>query len=275
MAEADSTDVYGEYSEFYDNYVGDFLDDLPLYMEFANSAKTPVLEIGAGSGRLTLPMARNGVRVVAVDVSVSMLSILNARLKDEPQEVRDRVSVVQADACELDLGESFDLVMVPYYTFNYLLTDVDQKRALERIRAHLSDSGHVLLDMYTPWRRLEYCPPEPIFRNEVVDPRTGNRIRSWNIFSVDKEIQADYQSKIFEITTPGGSVTKREFTIHRHYMLPDQFEKLFTDNGFAIEGAYGGYHREAPKTDSPTPQDEYLRSPPLRTEQMMYVLRKV
>lgn len=57
MAEADGTDVYGEYSEFYDVYVGDFLNDLPFYMEFASPVKTRVLEIGAGSGRLTLPMA--------------------------------------------------------------------------------------------------------------------------------------------------------------------------------------------------------------------------
>ena len=259
MAEAERTDVYGEYSEFYDNYVWDFLDDLPFYMEFAVAAKTPVLEIGAGSGRLTLPMARDGVRVVAVDISVSMLSILSARLKEEPPEVQDRVRVVRADACELDLGERFDLVIVPYYTFNYLLTEADQEKALERIREHLSDSGHVLLDLYTPTAKLKYCPPEPIFRNEVVDPNTGNRIRSWNIFSVDKEIQADYQGKQFEITTPDGSVTRKEFTIHRHYMLPDQSEKLFTDNGFSIEGVYGGYRKEALRADS---------------QQMMYVLRK-
>ncbi|MCH7654078.1 MAG: methyltransferase domain-containing protein [Chloroflexi bacterium] len=194
-----------------------------------------------------------------MDISTSMLSLLNARLKEEPAEVRDRVSVVQADACELDLGEKFDLVMVPYYTFNYFLTEVDQKRALERIRAHMSDSAYALLDVYIPWNRLEYCPPEPIFRNEVVDPRNGNRIRSWNIFSLDKEIQADYQSKRFEITAPDGSVTSKEFMIQRRYTLPDQLEKLFADNGFAIEGVYGGYGKEAPKAKS---------------EQMMYVLRK-
>ncbi len=259
MDKVDATDVYGEYSEFYDVYVGDFLDDLPFYMEFASPIKTRVLEIGAGSGRLTLPMARGGVRVVAVDISPSMLSLLTARLKDEPPEVSDWVSVVQADACELELGEIFELVIVPYYTFNYFLTELDQKGALESIRAHMSDSAYALLDVYVPWKRLDYCSPEPIFRNEAVDPRNGNRIRSWNIFSLNKEIQADYQSKRFEITAPDGSVTKKEFTIHRRYTLPDQFEKLFTDAGFVIEGFYGGYRREAPEAKS---------------EQMMYVLRK-
>ena len=260
MDDVEGTDVYGEYSEFYDVYVGDFLDDLPFYMEFASSVRTPVLEIGAGSGRLTLPMARSGVRVVAVDISPSMLSLLNARLKDEPPEVRDRVSVVEADACELDLGEEFDLVIVPYYTFNYFLTELDQRRALERIRTHMSDSACALLDVFIPWGRLEYCPPEPILRNDAVDPRNGNRIRSWNSFILDKEKQQDYQKKRFKITAPSGSVTNKEFTIQRHYTLPDQLERLFADNGFAIEGVYGGYRREAPKVDC---------------EQMMYVLQKL
>ncbi len=259
MDETDANDVYGDYSEFYDIYVGDFLDDLPFYMKFASKTKTRVLEIGAGSGRLTLPMARNGVRVVAVDISSSMLSLLNARLNDEPLEVRDRVSVVQADACELDLGEKFELVIVPYYTFNYFLTEVDQKRALERIRAHMADSGHVLLDVFIPWKRLAYCSPEPMLRGDVLNPRNGNRIRSWNAFSLDKEKQMEYQKKRFEITAPNETVTNKEFMIQRRYTLPDQLEKLFVDNGFAIEGVYGGYRSEAPQADS---------------EQMMYVIQK-
>ena len=260
MDETEGIYVYGDYSEFYDVYVGDFLDDLPFYMEFASETKTPVLEIGAGSGRLTLPMARSGVRVVAVDISTSMLSLLNARLNDEPPEVRDRVRVVQGDACELDLGEVYDLVIVPYYTFNYFLTEFDQKRALERIRAHMSESGHVLLDVFIPWRRLEYCSPEPLLRGDVIDPRDGNRIRSWNSFTLDEEKQLDHQKKRFQITTPGGTVRNKEFTIERRYTLPDQLEKLFGDNGLAIDGVYGGYRRGVPQADS---------------EQMMYVLRKV
>ena len=69
-------DVYKDYSEFYDLYVGDRLVDLPFYLDYARSAQTPVIEIGAGSGRLTLPFARACVRMVAVEVSTSMLAIL-------------------------------------------------------------------------------------------------------------------------------------------------------------------------------------------------------
>ena len=49
-----SSDVYGEYSEFYDLYVGDRQVDLPMYKGYKAKSGTPILEIGAGSGRLTV-----------------------------------------------------------------------------------------------------------------------------------------------------------------------------------------------------------------------------
>ena len=104
-------DVYKEYSEFYDLYVGDRFVDLPFYLDYARSAQTPVIEIGAGTGRLTLPLARAGVRMVALDVSTSMLAILKSRLAEETSAVRSRIEVVEADASELKLGIRSDVIM--------------------------------------------------------------------------------------------------------------------------------------------------------------------
>ena len=92
-----SSDVYQEYSEFYDLYVGDRLDDLPMYKEHAANSGAPILEIGAGSGRLTIPLASDGYDVVAVDISPSMLVILREKLTKQPVDVRSRISVVEAD----------------------------------------------------------------------------------------------------------------------------------------------------------------------------------
>lgn len=117
-----SSDVYQEYSEFYDLYVDDRQVDLPMYKRYAANSGTPILEIGAGSGRLTIPLACEGHDVVAVDISPSMLTILGEKLTKQPVDVRSKIRVVESDICSLDLGQTFDLVMVPFYTFNYLLT---------------------------------------------------------------------------------------------------------------------------------------------------------
>jgi len=109
-----------------------------------------VLEIGAGSGRLTIPLAQTGFDVAAMYVSATTLAILDDRLKGLPSVVRNRVQIIQADVCELELGAKFDLVMVPYYVFNYLLTPEAQSQALDRIKAHLADSGLVIGDAFIP-----------------------------------------------------------------------------------------------------------------------------
>ena len=60
MTEPIRSDIYADFSEFYDLYVGDWLDDLPCYLAYAAAARMPVLEIGAGTGRLTVPLQLHG-----------------------------------------------------------------------------------------------------------------------------------------------------------------------------------------------------------------------
>ena len=164
-----TADSYHNFSEFYDLYVGDFLDDLPMYEKYAGQVGGPVLEIGAWSGRLTIPLAQTGFDVAAMDVSATMLAILDDRLKGLPSVVKNRAQIIQADVCELDLGAKFGLVMVPYYVFNYLLTPEAQSQALDRIKAHLADSGLVIVDAFIPMKRLASSVERQIRRPDVVN----------------------------------------------------------------------------------------------------------
>ena len=252
-----TVDPYGNFSEFYDLYVGEFLDDLPMYEKYAAQVGGSILEIGAGSGRLTIPLAQKGFDVTATDVSPTMLAILNDRLAELPAEVSDRVQVIQADVCELDLGAKFGLVMVPYYVFNYLLTPESQNQALERMRAHLTDSGLVVIDAFIPMSRLNTPEGTPIQRPEVVDPATGNRIRSWNTFRLDIENNMEHRFQRFEIETPDGEMRIKEFTVERRYTLADDLVRLFGSHGFEALDVFTGYNGETPEPDS---------------EQLVYVL---
>jgi SAM-dependent methyltransferase len=251
------TDVYEDFSEFYDLYVGDRLDDLPLYLDYARSARTPVLEIGAGSGRLTLPLAQAGIPVVAVDISPSMLAILESRLAEQTAQVRQRVQVVLADACELELAARYDLILIPFYTFNYFLTPEAQRAVLERCHAHLSRQGRLLIDVFIPLSRLRDCPTEPLLRVDTVDPRTGSKVRGWNVYSIDKERQIEHRKHIFEVTPPDGIVRRKEFNVQRRYFFPAELERLFAS--FVIEDVFTGYKREPASASS---------------EQLLYVLRQ-
>lgn len=251
-------DIYADFSRFYDMYVGDWLEDLPFYLEYAKGLTTPLLEVGAGSGRLTIPFAKAGYSVVAVDVSSSMLDTLRSHLHNESADVQARVEVINADMCVLELGCEYELIIVPFDSFNYLLTPQSQEAALKRLSLHLAPQGCVLLDVFLPFKRIEQCPEEPVQRVDTVDPTTGNKVRGWNVYSMDKGRQIETRQLIFEVTTANREVSKKEFTLRRRYFYPSELEKLFSDNGFIIEDTSRNYKKEC-QSDS---------------EQLQYVLRK-
>jgi len=252
-------DIYADFSRFYDIYVGGWVEDLPFYLEYAKGLSTPLLEVGAGSGRLTIPFARAGYSVVAVDISVSMLAKLESCLVQEAEDVRKRVEIVKADAKTLVLENKYDLIIVPFFTFNYFLTSQAQKTVLKRLAQHLTDSGTILLDVFIPFSRIKECSPEPVLRVDTVEEETGNKVRGWNIYSMDLQQQIECRRHIFEVTKPDGTVTKKEFVTKRRYSFRTEIEQLFSDNSLFVESVFTGYEKKEAQPDS---------------EQLQYVLRK-
>lgn len=250
-------DVYAEFSQFYDLYVGDWLEDLPFYLQYAKQATGPILEIGAGSGRLTIPLARAGREVTALDSSSSMLAKLESRLKTESKHIQDRISLVCTKAQMMELPKQYELIIVPFYTFNYFLTAEEQTAVLQRLLSHLSQTGRLLVDVFVPHTRIKNCPTEPVLRVDTVDPQTACKIRGWNVYRMDTQRQLEFRRHIFEITSPDGSINKKEFATQRRYFFKSELEKLFFNHGFCVEAVFAGYDKQ--------PADD-------ESEQLMFVM---
>jgi SAM-dependent methyltransferase len=82
-------------SEFYDHIVSyRERDDVGFYVELVSSVDGPVLELGHGTGRILIPIARAGKEIVGLDASPSMKAICDEKLEQEPEEVRSRVCLM-------------------------------------------------------------------------------------------------------------------------------------------------------------------------------------
>jgi SAM-dependent methyltransferase len=114
---------------------GGYAADLDLWHELAAAAGDPVLDIGAGSGRVALALARAGHTVVAVDQDPALLAALDAQA--------DGLSVTTActDARELELGQQFALCIVAMQTIQLLDGAAGRTRFLRRARSHLRPGG--------------------------------------------------------------------------------------------------------------------------------------
>ena len=145
-------DSYSSGAKYYDAAysVKDDLVDRDFYLDLANEYGGPVLEFGCGTGRITLPLARQGVDVTGMDASHSMLEVLRAKLAKEPAGVRRRTRVVEGDFRTHYLDDQFSLVVIPFRPMQHMYTTEDQLAALQNARRHLADGGILAFDVFNP-----------------------------------------------------------------------------------------------------------------------------
>ena len=154
--------------------------DLEFYVEAARRSGGPVLELGAGSGRVCRAIAEAGETVTGLELSEAMVAHAQERCRELPKKVRKRIRFVQGDMAAFSLSRYFPLTIIPYRGFQALLTPADQRRCLETVRRHLHPDGRLIVHIFDP--RLEWCVPEPDalpeIRQEAVHPESGNRVVS-------------------------------------------------------------------------------------------------
>lgn len=127
--------------------------DLPFWRAAAARLGSPVLDLGAATGRVAIPLARDGAEVWALDRSAAMLEELGRRLEREPADVRARVHPVRGDLRALALGRRFALVLVAMNTLQALTEPDDRLACLRGVREHLADEGELIFDVALPDER--------------------------------------------------------------------------------------------------------------------------
>lgn len=109
-----------------------------------------VLEYGAGTGRLTLPLARAGSEVLAVDMSAPMLDLLRQRVSAEGDTTRKRVIIKKGDMRIFSTSRRFDLVIAGFHTVCHLYSNNDIRAFLKRAYSHLKPGGSLEFDLPLP-----------------------------------------------------------------------------------------------------------------------------
>jgi len=141
-------DIRAEAARYYD-LSPDAPDDIQFYRQRVQSPNATVLELGCGTGRVLVPLARDCGYVHGVDASAAMVSLCQEKLTDAgiPQ-TRARVEV--ADITSLCLGRTFDLVTAPYRVFQNLETDEEVEGLFDSVRKHLPPEGTCILNVFRP-----------------------------------------------------------------------------------------------------------------------------
>jgi SAM-dependent methyltransferase len=127
---------------WHDIECGAYAEDLALWRSLAASRGDPVLDVGAGTGRITLDLAAAGYKITALDRDPDLLDALERRLADNSRIARDMCQTVVADARHFDLGEArFPLVIVPMQTIQLLGGESGRAAFLRCAHRHLTPGG--------------------------------------------------------------------------------------------------------------------------------------
>jgi SAM-dependent methyltransferase len=233
-----TTDVYGddELSALYDLVYDGVDDDVAMYEGFATHTSTPVLEICAGSGRITLPLARAGHDVVALDLSPHMLSRLRARLDEG---TAPRVRMVEGDMRDFDLGQRFDLVFNAFGSFEQLLTTEDQLAALQSVARHLTGRGVFVAELRSLTGIDWEAEPTLVHDFTRVDLDTGERVTKLRSQTVSPSRQTTVDTIIIDRMRSDGAVQRRVIEVPMRAIGRFELEYLLRDAGLRLTDLYG------------------------------------
>jgi SAM-dependent methyltransferase len=140
--------LYDRIAGIYDPWSRSVTEDVDFYVELALAADGPVVELAVGTGRIAIPLARAGVRVIGVDSSPGMLAV--ARAAAEEAGVADLVDLRVGDLREPPVPERVELVLCPFRSLLHMRTEAEKLQALRAARSLLVDGGRFVFDVFAP-----------------------------------------------------------------------------------------------------------------------------
>ncbi len=241
--------TYSLLSRYYDLENADFTDDLDFWLGLAEEHGGPILELGCGTGRVLLNLARRGYAVTGVDNSPEMLAHLEAKLSAATQQhLALTPLLICADMRQFTSEQRYALALMPFNTFMHLLTLEEQSAALANIHRHLRAGGVLALDLVNPGEAYAAPLGEQGLTLERTFADGANTVQQFSQVSVDRAAQLARITWLYDSIAPTGVVTRTLVPLTLRYTFPGEMRLLLERSGFGLTHLYGDYDR-APFAD--------------------------
>ena len=214
--------------------------DIGFYVEEAKSARGPLLELGSGTGRILLPIARAGATIVGLDSSSNMLERCRQKLAAESAAVRGRVTLQQRDIHDFDLGERFPLIIAPFRVVQHLTTVDDQLRFLAAVARHLAPNGRFAFDVFNPYF-AKLVEADGVEREDTPAQRLSDGRTLRRAYRIARVRWVDQVSESELIYYVDGKRYVQAFEMR--WYLAAELQHLLARAGFRVRAMYGDFAR--------------------------------
>ncbi len=218
---------YDSLAHIYELQYANYRDDIAFYARLAERlGATQILELGAGNGRVSVPLARRGFEITALEPSTKMLEL--ARKFAARENVQ--INFINGDARDFKLKQTFGLIIAPFNMLMHLYTMPDQDAALRCIAAHLEDGGGFAFDLYQPHFGLENVLR---FEDETYHLPDGSRIDIFLQQQIDKTAQICTTTYYCDTLKPDKTLQREILTLTQRYYTRFELERWL--NAFRLE----------------------------------------
>jgi ubiquinone/menaquinone biosynthesis C-methylase UbiE len=222
-------------------------DDVALYVDLAREEGGPVCELGAGTGRVALAIARAGIEVVGSDVSEPMLDRFRAKIAAETVDVARRIEAVSGDMRSWGPEGRFRQVFIPFRSFLALLTRQDRHACLQNCHRILRAGGRLVLNMFHPsmaYMRQYSFEAEGSWREAGRWSLPDGGSLELIVTAVYDRLQQRVHARFRWIETAAdGSCRTVEEPVEIAYIWRDELLLHLELAGFEVEHLWGGFDR--------------------------------
>lgn len=228
------------------------LPDLPFYKKWLPKNKdAKILELCCGTGRLTLPIAKDGYNICGVDYTSSMLE----RAKAKVSEARLEINFIEADIRTLNLQERFDLIFIPFNSIHHLYQNEDLFKTLAGVKNHLKEGGIFLLDCFNP--NIQYIVESEREQKVIAEYMTsdGRDVLIKQTMRYENATQINRIQWHYFINGKFHSIQNMDMRL----FFPQELDSYLEWAGFKVIHKFGGFGEE-PFSDSSEKQIYVLSS---------------
>jgi SAM-dependent methyltransferase len=215
---------YDAIARLYDPWSRSVTEDVSFYVAEARRVSPgPVVELGVGTGRIAVPIAAEGIRVIGIDSSTGMLEVCLERA--ESAGVAGLVELHLGDLRAPPVSDRVPLVLCPFRSYLHLRTDEERLGALRAARKLLVPGGRLVFDVFAP-------------ADDDIAETDGRWLeRELEIFE-RADWDTDTRTLTLSVRGPSG-----EATMVLAWLSSDEWRELLERAGFEVEALYGWFDR--------------------------------
>jgi SAM-dependent methyltransferase len=220
-----SATPYDAIAALYDPWSRSVTEDVGFYVAEARKASGPVVELGAGTGRIAVPIAATGVHVIGVDSSAAMLGACRSRAR--AAGVEDRLDLRLGDLRDPPVTEvdGVEAVLCPFRSYLHLRDEAARLAALRAACALLPPGGRLVFDVFAP-------------KADDIAETHGRWLEREP--GIHERADWDAEARTLTLSVRDHSV---QGTMHLAWISAEEWQKLLEMAGFELEACYGWFDR--------------------------------